>query len=297
MTVSGPYMTPGRFRIGGYGVDLTNVEDVELRAILHRSTAIVNEYCNVPGGHDFRGGTITDEVVPFRVEHELLPAQRRFFPMHRPVRELVGMRIDVSNTQYLGFDSNEMYVTEDFVEVTSLNMTGVGLFGAAVIPMGLQIPAARVSYVYGQEITVTEETIEQTDAKTYRAMNQFWLLDPAPVVYVGGSTVDTADYTVNATEGLITFDTIQAAGAEVVVDYVHKLPSAIAEATGMVAVERLGDRNLTRKGLHGLVELAVGEVRIRRDFPRAGVQKIGVSDQVAQLLDPYRFITIRGGTN
>ncbi len=297
--MNGPYMTPGRFRIGGFGVDLSGVDDVELRSILNRSTSLVNAYCTVPTTpvpHDFRGGTIVDEQVPWSVGSPMLPPQNRIYPRHTPLRSLVSARVDVTPSQYLEFNSDEVYVTPEYFEVTSLAFTGLSPIGNIVWPtIGMQQPMSLVSYVYGSLISEIGEEIEQTDAKEYRAMNQWWWADPAPVVYLDGAEVTSSEYTLNLNEGTVTFDTNQT--GIVSVDYAHKMPSAIAEATGWVGKDLLGERDLTRKGLHGLVELAVGEVRIRRDFPRAGVQKIGVSDQVAQLLDPYKFITVRGGTD
>ena len=296
--MNGPYMTPGRYRIGGFGVDLSGVDDVELRAILHRATAMVNAYCTVPqtpSAYDFRGGTIVGEEVPYHVGSALLPPQTRIYVRHTPLRSLTSMQIDVTPGQHVAFDEGEIYATNDYFELTSMAFTGLSPVGNLLWPgIGMQTPIARVSYTYGYLLSVLGEELEQTDAKEFRAMNQWWFADPAPVVYVDG-TETTTGFTINYNEGMVTFDANQT--GLVSVDYAHKLPSEIAEATGMVATDRIGERDLTRKGLHGLVELAVGEVRIRRDFPRAGVQKIGVSDQVAQLLDPYKFITVRGGTD
>lgn len=290
------YMTPGRFRIGGYGVDLTGIDEVEIRAILRRASAMVNSYCTVPSTpveHDFRGGTITDEPLRWELGHELLPAQRRVFPRHTPLRELIGFRIDVTNSQYISFTDNEIYVTPQYFEVTSLAMTSVGLFGAGIIPnIGLRSPVARVSYEYGELLPVAGEELEETDSRLYRAMNQWWWEDPLPVVRVDGDALPADDYTIDYDEGTVLLD--EPTSGTVTVDYAHRLHPDIAEAAGLIAVERFGERGLTRKGLHGLVELAVGEVRIRRDFPRAGVQKHGVSDTVMQLLDPHKFITAMG---
>jgi hypothetical protein len=299
--MNGPYMTPGRFRIGGFGVDLTDIDDVDLRAILNRATAMVNAYCTVPSTpapYDFRGGTVVGDEVPYHVGSALLPPQTRVYPRHTPLRSLTSIQIDVTPGQHVAFDEEEVYTTTDYFELTSHAFTGLSPIGNMLWPgIGMQTPVVKVSYTYGYLISEIGEELEQTDAKQYRAMNQWWFADPAPVVYVDGVEADSADYTVGINEGTVTFDTNQPDGAIVSVDYAHKMPAAIAEATGMVAKDALGERDLNRKGLHGLVELAVGEVRIRRDFPRAGVQKVGVSDQVAQLLDPYKFITVRGGTD
>ena len=58
------YVTPERYRIGGYGMSLDGIEDVTLRAILTRASTVVNQFCLVPTRpqmYDFRGGIVVDE--------------------------------------------------------------------------------------------------------------------------------------------------------------------------------------------------------------------------------------------
>ena len=161
--------------------------------------------------------------------------------------------------------------------------------------IGLMPPIASGSYTYGYRFTARGEELYPSDAKEYRAFNQWWWDDPEPVVYVDGIEVDDQPTTrSNLDEGTVTFDTGPDANAVITVDYDYRMPTAIAEATALIGLQRLGERNLTAKGLHGLIELAVGDVRLRRDFPRAGVARHGVSDEVMQLLDPYRFVTVAG---
>jgi hypothetical protein len=294
-----PYMTPGRFRIGGYGVDLDSMTDAELASVLATATSLVNGYCAVPTSpveYDFRGGTVTEDLE-WELGHPMLPGQRRVLPRYTPIRDVGDFRIEVTNQQYLGFDAGELFVTDGAVEVTSLNMTSFGLWGAAILPqanIGLDTPNGRLTHTYGYHFEITGEELYASDAREYRSLNQWW--DPAtePVVYAGGSVVPVTDYVIDEDEGTITFDTAPDPNDRITLDYAYRLPTNVSEATGLIAMQRLGERNLTRKGLYGLVELAVGEVRLRRDFPRAGVARHGVSDEVMQLLDTFKFITVRG---
>lgn len=293
------YMSPQKFRTGGWGVDLSEIEDSELRAILHRSSAAVNTYCSAPTlpvEHDFRGGTVTDEKGSWSIGHYLTPGQRRYYPFHRPLRSVLAMRLHVTNTQYNQFNAGELFVAPDFIEVVSLAMTQVGIFGAGVLPnIGLEMPQLLLTYTYGRSLPVLYEELEITDGRTFRASNQWWDAAIEPVVYIDGDEATTG-FTLDYDEGTVELDEVTAE-TRVHVDYTHRLPSAIAEATGVIAADRLGERSLTRKGLHGLVELAVGEVRVRRDFPRAGVKKTsGIPDYASSLLDPYKFLSIRGGS-
>jgi hypothetical protein len=290
-------MTPGRFRIGDFGADLSGITDAGLASILQTSTAMVNGYCTVPTipvEYDFRGGTITGEETAWELGHELLPGQRRVLPRFTPVIEVTELRIDVTGSQYLGFSNDQLYVTDGSVEIIAPTTT-VGMFGTAIVPaIGLIPPIARTSYTYGHRFSARGEELYPSDAKEFRAFHQWWWDDPEPAIYVDGTEVATADYTLDLDEGTVTFDDNLSADAVVTADFDYRLPDAIAESTALVGLQRLGERNLTAKGLHGMIELAVGDVRIRRDFPRAGVARHGVSDEVMQLLDPYRFVTVAG---
>jgi hypothetical protein len=111
---------------------------------------------------------------------------------------------------------------------------------------------------------------------------------------VDGVEADPGDYTVDFDEGTVTLDGTVTDTTRVHVDYYYRLHSGIARGVNIIAAGELGERNMTRKGLSGLIELAVGDVRIRRDFPRAGVRVQGIPDRAKQLLDPFRFLSVRG---
>lgn len=293
-----PYMTPGRFRLGDYGVDLSSITDAGLASILQTSTAMVNGYCTVPthpAEYDFRGGTVVDEEYTWDLSHELQPAKSRALSRYTPIVSVENFRIDVTGTQYLGFTSDQLYLTTNSIEVIAPSTSGFGLYGAAMIPaIGLIPPMAKWNVTYGYRFSARGEELYPSDAREYRAFNQWWHDDPEPIIYVDGAVVPVADYTLDTDEGTVTFDDPQDPNVVVTADFDYRLPPNIGEGTALVALQRLGERNLTRKGLYGLVEIAVGEVRLRRDFPRAGVQRHGISDEVMQLLDPFKFITVRG---
>lgn len=295
------YVSPDKFRSGGWGIDLSSVEGVELRSILHRASSMVNHFCTVPTlpvEHDFRGGTIVDELGHWDMGSENATSHRRVYPYHRPVRSVSALSLSVTNSQGIVFSAPELYVGDSFVEVVSMAMTSYGLFGAAIIPaIGLVHPQVKITYSYGYELPVVNEELEVTDSRVFRAANQWWVPAIIPTVRIDGVEADPGDYTIDYDEGTVTLPADDVtASTRVHVDYYHRLPQAIADATSMVAAELLGERNLTRKGLYGLVELAVGEVRVRRDFPRAGIKVVGLNDRAASLLEPYKFMSIRGGS-
>ena len=290
------YVTPAKFRVSGTGVDLSGITDLELRSILSTATDMANEYCTVPYGHDFRGGTVVDELGTWDMGGSLMPGSRQVYPLHRPVKEVTNLRIEVTGSQGIEFNTDELFLSRDRTEVVSMAVTSYGLFGAAIIPnIGLQKPQYRIAYSYGDSILVVNEELELDSGKMFRAQEQWWDSEVDPVVRVDNVEADPdTDYTIDFDEGTVTLVGTVTATTRVHVDYAHRLPSPIARATTIIAAGELGERNMTRKGLSGLIELAVGDVRIRRDFPRAGVRVQGIADRAKQLLDTYRFISLRG---
>lgn len=287
------YVTPGKFRVSATGVDLTGITDLELVSVLETSGDMANEYCSVPAGHDFRGGTVVDEIGTWDMGGHYLPGTRQVYPLHRPLKSVEDLRIEVTGSQYIPFQTSELHLSPDRAEVVSMALTSFGLFGAAIIPnIGLQKPQYRWSYSYGWSFPVVNEKLLLSDARTFRAQHQWWDADVDPVVRIDGEEATTG-FTIDYDEGTVLLDTVTAT-TTVHVDYNHRLPSAIARASNIIAASELGERNMTRKGLSGLIELAVGDVRIRRDFPRAGVQTSGIPDRAADLLDSYRYLSVRG---
>lgn len=270
------YLTPQRFRDMGLGIDISELNDAELRSLIAQATTIVNAYCNVPRipqPHDFKGGVITNErhvwrypVTPFEI------GQRRFYPFHWPIISVESFRIYVTNTQYVQIQPTELMInnTDRYFEVVSLALTSTGLFNALIIPnVGLATPVAATDYTYGWDVLETDEYLDCTDGQTWRAQNQFWFTDSprAPVIKKNGSIVTTA-FTLDPTEGTVVFDAQLAASDEVSATYHHKLPSDIQFGTGHIAAYLHGQAELHSRGMAHLTKLRVAEVEMERDLPR-----------------------------
>lgn len=284
------YLTPERFRAMGLGADLTEIENFELRSVLNRASHMVDAYCNVPllpQRHSFRGGTITDEKHPWS-------PSTRIYPWHKPVRTLSHMDIDATNQVYVRLQGNDLYIDQSggYVEIVALAITPIGFFGATGL-VSLKDPVARISYTYGYDFAVRGEYLEATDAREYRAMNQFWWETPAPKVYVNG-VHETTGFTINREEGTVIFDAAHSPDDLVSVDYNHPVPSPVAEATGIIATSLISDRDLISKGLGNLAEISIEEIKLRRDSRRTGsfVVADAVPDTAKALLNSYTFITV-----
>lgn len=295
------YLTPEAFRVMGFGVDLSVFEEVEVRNILARASARVNTYCavpNLPQPHDFRGGTVTGEQHSWAMGSELVAGQRRFYAWHKPIKEISQFRVVVTNQQYVGIAPSELFInhSEGYVEVVSLAVTSVGIFGSALIPnLGLARPVGEMNYTYGWSFPIVGEELLDTDGETFRAQNQWWDTTVTPTVYING-TEKTTGLAFDYNEGTVVFDDMLGATDTVTLDYNHTLPNAIASATGSIATHMIGESRFAARGMVGVGRIRVAEVEISRSLPVRGKDDDAIPDEAATLLEPYRFLSVYGGS-
>lgn len=297
------YVTPERFRTMGLGIDLDEVEDVELRSTLTRSSAAVDSYCAVstlPQKHDFRGGTITGEQHEWRTSmYDTGIKPLRFYPWHLPVRTVTDIRIYSTPTVYTQIEPVEAFINNSggYIEISSLKLTQYGIFGTGLIDAltGMWNPVSVLSYTYGYRFAAVAEFLEPTDALTYRAQNQWWVTDPAPIIYVDG-VEQTTGFTIDYDEGDVEFDDPLAAGTAVTATYTYSLPPEIAEATALMAADDFGESRMRARGMIGVDSLRVGEIEIRRNRPNSGSSSTvadHVSPRIAGLLSGFIQVTAR----
>jgi len=297
------YLTPERFRTMGFGVDLSDPDspsDIEIRSVIQRATAAVNTYCCVPMipvQFDFRGGTVTGEAHEWSVSQYDMPHPYRYWPVYQPVKAVSQFRIYSTPDVYTEISTSEIFINnnQSYIEVSSLQLSQFGIFGLGVITtlIGMYNPVAKANYTYGWEFSVVDEVLEPTDAWTYRAQNQFWV--GTPEVKLNG-VVQSAGITIDATEGTVTFATPLAPSDLVTASYTYPLPSAIAQATGQIAADFLGERLLAAKEMVGVAEITAGEITIRRQRAGAGSAAVAmppISVTAQSLLSPFVFQTVR----
>lgn len=260
------YVTPAKARLMGLGIG-SDVTDVDLRAALVRASRRVNAICavaNRPQQHDFRGGSITDEEHPWHLpKNEVDTSQRRIYMWHWPIQDVSSLRLDVTNQQYVAFQPSEIMVTDRYLEIISLAMTVTGLFGGGVLPViGLSVPIMRSTYTYGERFEVTDEelVVDDEDSLRWRAENQWWTSEDDVVVRVDGTVV--VPEKIDLEEGTVTFAAPPV--GDVTADYVHRLDSDIAQATGLLAGQALDQADLRKKGLGGLQRVRVGEIELEK---------------------------------
>jgi hypothetical protein len=281
------YLTPDAYRVGGFGMDVSSFSDPELANLLAGASAQVNTYCaapNLPQAHDFRGGSITGEQHSWM----LGTVQRRFRPWHQPVKAITQFHIYVSNNNYVDLAPQYLFVnnSEGWVEVVALAL-GIGVY-PVIANLSMNQPVGQMDYSYGYSFPVTGETLFETDGQTFRATNQWWDSTVAPVIYIDG--VDSSgSFTINYDEGTATSAAELDAGVTVTADYTHRLPYAIARATGVIATAMIGQARIAARGMIGLSRIHVAEIDITRQSPTASSQALLVPDEAASLLAPFVF--------
>lgn len=296
------YITPARFRTMGTGIDLTGVTDAELLTVLARSSAMVDSYCCVPllpQKFDFRGGTMTGEQHEWRADAYDRPQPYRFWPWAKPVQTVTEFRIYSTPNIYTAVAPEDMFINNSggWIEISSLVLTQYGVFGAGVVNalIGMYFPVAQCSYTYGWSFPVVDEVLAaSTDLKVYSATSQFWT--SATVEVKKNGVVVTTGFTIDRTEGRITFGSAQGASDVITASYTYSLPWQIAQATALIAADDFGERSMRARGMSGVDTLQVGEITIRRSAAHARAAtatETAISPRTEALLSTFVFRTVR----
>ena len=293
-----PYITPRRFTLGGFGIDTTGITAPAMRATLQRATTMVNTWCNgaqIPQPFDFRGGTVTDEIHQFPIPDPLVafPGSRRVFVYQRPLRTVTAFAIKFTSNYQIDLTlPNDLFVNtqEGWCEIVASQPTIIG-YPPIGYWYGLYQPQAVLSYTYGYKNAITDDWCEASTPKTFWATYGQWDTAENIEVKIDGVVVSSSAYSTNGPDGSITFDTAPAPGTDVTVSYTTTLPDAIVQATGLVAVDLLGQSRIAARGMVGIESLKVAEVAITQmkgtgdDY----VVKNGtrIPAQAAAFLGPY----------
>lgn len=298
------YITPKRFRNSGLGSDLSATTDAALSNILSMASSLVNVHCSVPTtpmAHDFRGGTVTGEqhLWPLPDVTFMDKRGRRVFPFHEPLATIDSFVVKFTNLYQITVDPANLYVNsvQGWAEVVSIAAIVSGVYPVG-INFGLYTPVAEVGYTYGWNFEVVGEIADLEDVGVYATDNQFWRTTVVPTVYKNGA-VQSSGFTLDYTEGTVTFTTPPDANDIITVDYVYSLPSPISQATALVATRLLSESELVASGLGNLTEISIEEMTLRRSGVRGGGSTVSMTVNLfdtytAALLEPYNYTTVRG---
>lgn len=282
------YLTPARYRTMGLGIDLSAKTDVELASVIAAASAEVNRFCSVARNHDFRGGTVVAEEHMWDVGNSHQRPSGKLWPYHRPMKDVSLVRIYVTKQQYIDYTGNMLFWNKQIGYIQPIAAPITSALITSIPPWLITPPVAYISYTYGWEFSVTRERLYPDGTKTYRATNQFWVADSAKVYVNNVEVTNTPNpmFTVNTTEGTVTFLSVQAESDVIEVDYRHTLPAEIQSATGIVVSEMLGYANINGSGLSGLSGIKVEEIELRQSA-RAGFQVYNMHPAARMFLSGY----------
>lgn len=262
-----PYLSANRYKVSGYGMDTSSLAGPRLTATLRRSTTMVNAWCNaqiVPQEFDFRGGTITNEQHTFPIPNPLTagPGSRRIFVYARPLRTVTAFALEFTNSYRITLPPSDLYInkTEGFAEIVASQPTIIGYPPLGYL-FGLYQPIATISYTYGYSDTITDDLLDAETPRLFYGSRGSWDRSVPPVVKVDG-VVQTTGYTVSYIDGSVTFAASPAAGVEVTASYSTTLHDAIAQATGIIATDLIGQSRIAARGMVGLQSVRVAEVAL-----------------------------------
>lgn len=294
---AGPYLTANRFAISGFGIDTSNLTRLQLTQTLRRATSAVNAWCNgsqVPSPFDFRGGSVTDEQHLWPKQDPLTPTpgMRRVFVYQRPLRTVTAFALDYTNNYRITLDpATNLYVnaTEGWCEIIASQPTIIGYPPLGWL-FGPYQPTVKISYTYGYRQDATDDVLEADSPTLYYGSVGQW--DPDSVsVEIDGVVIDPANYTIRAADGAILFDSAPAPRTEVTASYTSLMPDQIAQATGLIATDMLGQARIAARGMIGLQSLKVAEVAITQMSTGGGRYStrngISIPDAAAQILAPF----------
>lgn len=258
------YVTPDRFRALGTGLDLSGKTDAELSAMLWAASDAVNAAVGAPDGYSFLGGSVTDEEHQWRVASRIPKAtDGRVWPFMRPVRAVESFRVNVTRTQYITFEDDQLFLQADLGYVEPVAAPNTTALFTSVPPWLLTSPVGYLTYTYGFEQTATDEILATVSGGTLRAGHQFWFTDEDVVLKKDGVIVDAADYDVDYDEGVITPDSPDE-DATWKASYHYKLPPGIAAATTLIATDIVGASAIAAAGMLGLSAIKIEEVELRQ---------------------------------
>jgi len=305
------YTTITQYREADTGISLTDVSDLSLARHIARAESAVDAYMKF----NMRFTGFEPHNIWLQQKWKI-ETRQTLFPNHPvPVQLINRYRIQVSNisTSGAGFfasiNSGDCVInqTDAYVEIVPLQAITYSL-SPVILQLGLRNPIVQMDCFVSFYIPIFGEVLINTgDNLNYKAVRGFWASSyqaalhiqpnqlPAipPVVYSNGSTVNASNYTVNYTEGLITFNSVQSSSAVISADYTATIPDTAREATIRQVTHLLEQRALTKLGLGGLDIAQSGDQKVQRVKQVRGVTRVEVlCEDAAACLADYQEIAI-----
>lgn len=305
------YLTLQMYKDADTGISLSDINDLSLARHIARAETAVDVYMKF----DLKVGGYEPHNVWLQKKWDITTRQTPF-PSHPvPVQLVNRYRIQVSNISVSGagffanINSGDCVINQygGYVEIVPLQAITYSL-SPIILQLGLKNPLVQMDSFVSFYIAVFGEVlINAGDNLNYKALRGFWASSyqaalhiqpnqlPAipPVVYANGSIVSSSNYTVNYTEGLITFNSVQSGSATVSADYTATIPDPAREATIRQVTHLLEQRALTKMGMGGLDLARSGDQQVQRIRQVRGVTRVeALCEEAAACLTDQQEIAI-----
>jgi hypothetical protein len=305
------YLTPLQFRAADTGVLTADVTDFVLADKIQNAETDIDAFC----GFTLQAGGFEQHRAWMQQAWDEDSLRTRVPNWPVPVQAVYGYKIQVSNLSGAGagffatINSGDVSINtyEGYVEIVPLQAVTYSL-SPVLLQLGLKPPIVQFEYQAGFLFPVFGEILyNKGDNQTYYASRGFWAmtnnqalsiqplqLQPIPpVVYVNGVSQSSSLYTLNSTDGIVTFNSPQSASAIVTLDYTYTIPDNVKQAAIARTTWILGQRQLNRMGMSGLDYIQGDrEQRVRR-FQHTSEQLDGLIDpDTASKLLGYKTIAV-----
>src|SRR6266702_1476409 len=277
------YLTVAQYRLVDAGIITPEVTDLTLLNVIQNAEADIDSFMEFGIQH---GGFELHRVwTQSAWDEKTLRTRIPTFPI--PAQAIYGYKIQVSNLSgagagcfaTIGAGDCVINVFEGYVEIVHLQAVTYAL-SPVILQLGLKPPLVQMEYLAGFYLPVFGETLYNSGNNIlYYAQRGFWAttyteslatqplqLPPIPpVVYVNGTVTSSSNYTLNTTEGTVTFNSSQGA-AIISCDYTYTIPDNVKQATINRTTWLLGQRLLNQMGFSGLEVARTGEQTVRRSL-------------------------------
>ena len=280
------YLSTWQYRNFSYGVITADVNDFTLAQFITAAETDIDTHMGFSiqlGGFEQHRAWVQQAW-----DEESLKTRVPNFPV--PVQSVYGYKIQVSNLSGAGAGffatinpgDLSINVFEGYVEIVQLQAVTYSL-SPVILQLGLKPPIVQFEYQAGFLLPYFGEILYNSgDNQTYYASRGFFAMTYSqalsiqpiqlppipPVVYKNSVAQNSSTYSVNATDGIVTFNSSVLPTDIITMDYTTTIPDAVKQAAVSRTNWLLGQRNLNRLGMMGL-EFVQGdrEQRIKRAIP------------------------------
>lgn len=312
------YITVAQYRAADQGLIGTTadagIKDLSLARIIATAESEIDAYLSFPPY--LNGGLEAHMTGLVQVGFDQYTRRMSNPASPVPIRNAQRYRIHISNASpsgqglFASINTGDVVINqgEGYTEIVPLQAITYSL-APVVWDLGLEPPLIEADYEVGFFLPAFGETLynDSGDLKTYRALNAFWAqtytqaisnqpnqLPPIPpVVYKNGVVQSSGLYTVNYTEGTVTFASPLVAGDVVTADYTYTLPNWARDAAIAQTTWRLALRQVAQIGALPFDLVKSGEQQVRRKG--ANQSSLGANalcDEALHYLAPYKRIAI-----